>query len=158
MLSLYLHQVNDSAARSARELASQGSPEGGATRHTPVSLEVSLDGWWEVTGDWRKCPSEVLPASTLQALLGHAWTRGEEGQAEAGGGGGQDVEDGGQGGAESGSNRPGASWRKRETFVGSSRRVESTGPGNGDTRSVDEMRAEVMKLCDSLVYQEVLNP
>ena len=89
MLSLYYHQVNDSAAHSAREVASTDSPEGATTQHTPVSLEVTLDGWWKVTGDWRKCPSEVLPASILQTLLGHAWTSGEQEEAEAEGGEGQ---------------------------------------------------------------------
>ena len=61
MLSLYYNQVNDSAARAA---ASNESPEESSqTQHTPVSLDVSLASWWGITGDWRKCPSEVLPCN-----------------------------------------------------------------------------------------------
>ena len=62
MLSLYYHQVNDRAAETARVAGgSLDALEGAQAQHQLVSLDVSLDSWWTVTGDWRKCPSEVLP-------------------------------------------------------------------------------------------------
>ena len=92
----------------------------------------------------------MLPASLLKSLLSHTWTEEEEGGAEAE--------------AQSTAKGWGASFEKCGGIlrVGSSASddgpaLEQIGPPREGGEGVDEMRAKVLKLCDSLVSREVLN-
>ena len=92
----------------------------------------------------------MLPASLLQSLLDHTWTEVEEGGAEAE--------------AESTSQGWGASFEKFGGIMRVGSSASDDGPASRQIvppreggEGVDDMRAKVLKLCDSLVSREVLN-